>query len=177
MLQLQLEVHKPLGKLLIEKNIINEEELTKAISTQTNLDYIDVSKNQIDLRTTESIDRYTMLENHILILNQTNGIRPVVSSGQIVDIILDDLAKMISAPIKLSIAKESAIRTLQKEILFPELTEIEFTQLRTVLKQKMVPRNMVSKILDFRKQNNETFIASCQYFGFLPDDQLRRIQL
>jgi len=177
MLQLQLEVHKPLGKLLIEKNIINEEELTKAISTQTNLDYIDVSKNQIDLRTTESIDRYTMLENHILILNQTNGIRPVVSSGQIVDIILDDLAKMISAPIKLSIAKESAIRTLQKEILFPELTEIEFTQLRTVLKQKMVPRNMVSKILDFRKQNNETFIASCQHFGFLPDDQLRRIQL
>ena len=174
-LELQKTVHKPLGRLLIKQNILSEEELTKAMALQGNLEYIDITIDQIDRSIIKKMDRYAMLEHDVLILKKTEGIQPIISSHQLLDVIIDDYKKVISEDIKLFIANESTIQTIQKEILFPDLTENEYLHLRTVLKQKMIPRNMISEILDHKTKNNISFIASCQHFGFLPADQLKRV--
>lgn len=176
-LELQKTLHKPLGKLLVEQNILSEKELTKAMALQGNLEYIDISIDQIDHSIINKMDRYAMLEHDILILKETEGIQPIVSSHQLVDVIIDDFKKIISNDTKLFIANESTIQTIQKEILFPDLTENEYLHLRTVLKQKMIPRNMISEILDHKSENKISFIESCQHFGFLPADQLKRINI
>lgn len=176
-LELQKTVHKPLGKLLLEQNILSEKELTKAIALQGNLEYIDITIDQIDRPIIKEMDRYSLLENDVLILKATEGIHPIVSSHQLADVIIDDCKKVISKNTKLFITNESTIQTIQKEVLFPDLNEEDYLHLRTVLKQKMIPRNMVSKILDYSVENKITFIASCQHFGFLPIDQLKRINL
>ncbi|GIT98385.1 glycosyl transferase family protein [Sulfurovum sp. TSL1] len=176
-LELQKSVNKPLGQLLVEQDILSEEELTKAMALQGNLEYIDITIDQIDRSLIKEMDRYAMLEHDILILKEKEGLQPIVSSHQLVDVIIDDYKKIISKDTKLFIANESTIQTIQKEILFPDLTENEYLHLRTVVKQKMIPRNMVSQILAYRAEHNITFIASCQHFGFLPEDQLKRIGL
>lgn len=176
-LELQKTVNKPLGKLLVEQNMLSEKELTKAMALQGNLEYIDITIDQIDRSTIEKIDRYAMLEHDVLILKATEGIQPIISSHQLVDVMIDDCKKVISKDTKLFITNESTIHTIQKEILFPDLNENEYLHLRTVLRQKMIPRNMVSEILDYKVKNDINFIASCQHFGFLPVDQLKRINL
>ena len=175
-LELQKSVHKPLGKLLLEQNIISEKELTKAIALQGNLEYIDITIDQIDPSVIQKVDRYSMLENDALILKENKGIQPIVSSHQLADVVINDCKKAISRNAKLFITDESTIKTIQKEIVFPDLNEKDYLDLRTVVKRKMIPRNMVSTILDYRAQNNISLIESCQHFGFLPDDQLKRIE-
>ncbi len=172
----QRSEHKALGKLLLEENIISEEDLTKAMSTQSNLKYIhDVTQDQADIETMNKVDRYSLLENDIIILKTINNVQPIVSSGQVVDVVVDECKKKLSQRTKLYITNESTIVTIQKEVLFHELSEKEFKQLRSVLKKKMIPKGMVDEILEYRIQNNQDFITSCQHFGFLPDDQLTRI--
>jgi adsorption protein B len=174
-LELQKSVNKPLGQLLVEQDILSEEELTKAIALQGDLEYIVITLDKIDHAIMKKMDRYAMLEHDLLVLKATEDIQPIVSSHQLMDFIIDDCEKAISKKTQLFIASESIIHTIQKEILFPDLTENEYLQLRTVLKQKMVPRNMISEILDHKTKNDISFIASCQHFGFLPEDQLKRI--
>ena len=166
-----------MGKLLLEKNILSETELTKAIALQGKLEYIDITIDQVDHAAIQKVDKYAMLENDVLILKETKGIQPIVSSHQLADVVVDDCQKVLSNNAKLFITNESTIQKIQKEVVFPDLTEKDYNHLRTALKQKMIPRNMVSKILEYSEENKVTLIASCQHFGFLPEDQLKRIEL
>jgi len=176
-LKLQRIVHKPLGKLLIEKNILSETELTKAIALQGKLEYIDITIDQVDHAAIQKMDRYAMLDNDVLILKETKGVQPIVSAHQLADVVIDNCQTVLSKNAKLFITNESTIQKIQKEVVFSDLTQEDYSHLRTVLKQKMIPRNMVSQILEYSAENNITFIASCQHFGFLPEDQLKRIEL
>ncbi len=172
----QRSEHKPLGRLLLEENIISEEDLSRAMSIQSNLKYIhDIAPDQIDSVTMNRVDKYSLLENDIIILKNVDHVQPIVSSGQVVDVVVDECRRKIADRTELYIANESTIVAIQKEVLFHDLSKTEFRQLRSVLKKKMIPRGMVDEILEYRTRHNQNFIASCQHFGFLPDDQLTRI--
>ncbi len=175
-LQEQKARHKPLGKLLVSKGVISDRQLAQAMALQNDLTYIDIDSDRVDTEAMAQFDRFDMLRYDLLLLKKEGALRPVISSGQVIDVKLEDIKERLAEAVELFISDERSIQALQKELLFPELTPVEFVQLHTILKQKMIPANMIDRILERRAEEGLDLIAACQAFGFLPEDQLKRIQ-
>jgi adsorption protein B len=175
LLEEQRETHKPLGMLLIEKEVITEHELTQLLSRQSELEYVEITDEQVDHEALKKADPYVLVENDLLILKPKDGIQPLVSSGHIVDVMLQKCEHTLGKKTALYIAQSSCIEGLQHTLLFDELSVIEFRQLKIILKQKMLPKSILPQILEYKHNTGDDLIASCQHFGFLPPDQLKRI--
>ena len=176
-LEEQRMTHKPLGMILMGKGILNEEDLTKLLSIQNDLEYIDVKADDLDHSAIKKADPYILLEHDILILKEQNNIQPLVSSGQIVDVVMDNCESRLKNNVELFITKSSTIEEMQHKMFFQDLTQDEFRQLKMILKHKMIPKSIVPQILSHRQETGDDLIASCQYFGFLPAGQLKRIYI
>ena len=176
-LEEQKVTHKPLGMILMEKDILDEEKLTKLLSIQNDLEYIDVDADELDHSAIKKADPYILLEYDILILKKQNGIQPFVSSGQIVDVVVEKCENVLKSNIELFITKSSTIESLQHQALFKDLSMDEFRQLKMIMKHKMLPKNIIPQVLSHREQTDDDLIASCQHFGFLPAGQLKRIYI
>jgi len=175
LLEEQRETHKPLGRLLIEKHIISEQQLTQLLSRQSELTYIEITDEHVDHKAIKKANPYMLLENDLLILKAKDGTHPLVSSGHIVDVMLQKCEHTLGMKTELYIAQSSSIERLQHILLFDELTTVEFRQLKTILKQKMLPKSILPQILEYKYSTGDDLIASCQHFGFLPPGQLKRI--
>ena len=174
-LDIQNKTHKPLGIILIDRNIITENELIELLSIQSGLMYLDIKINDLDQTAIEKFDPYLLVENDILILKDRNGVQPLVSSGKVADVVVENTKNVLNRQIQPYISKLSTIEEIQHQILFNELEFEEFKHLKKILKQKMLPRTILPKILEYRQKTDRDLIACCQHFGFLPTDQLKRI--
>jgi adsorption protein B len=174
-LEIQKETHKPLGLLLIEEQIVSENQLTKLLSKQSELEYVELTEEAIDKNLIKKTDSYLLIENDLLILKEQDNLLPLVSSGQVVDVIVQKYEHELGKKTKLYISDGSQIDTLQHAVLFENLTLKEFKQLKIVLKQKMLPKSILPEIIEHCYTSGQDFISSCQSFGFLPQDQLKRI--
>ena len=177
-LQKQKKTHKPLGMLLMEEGVLDEDDLTKLLSSQNNLEQIHLSQEDIDIDAVKKVDPFLLLEHDLLILKQKENGRLLVSSGQVVSVVLDQLKKELDTEqVHLFIAKLSDINVLQHKLLMSDLSDEEFKQLKVILKQKMLPKRILPQILAHRKRTGSSLVESCQHFGFLPSDQLARVQV
>ncbi len=176
-LEKQRTTHKPLGLVLIDEGTINEEDLSRLLSVQSNLEYVDIDPEKIDYDAMQKSDPATLVEYDLLILRRENDLYPLISAGKVPDVIVQNLQKRLGTPVKLYIGKASEIDMYQHDLLFPSLDRREFRQLKMMLKQKMIPKSIISEVLEHRKKNGSDLISSCQHFGFLPKDQLQRIHV
>ena len=142
------------------------------------MEYIEVLEKDIDHHAILKMDPYLLIENDLLLLQKhDDDFTPLVSSAQVTDVIIQKCELFLGHKTKLFISEESVIDRLQHKILFEHLSHKEFKQLKSTLKQKMLPKSILPQILEYRQQSNNDFIASCQHFGFLPDDQLQRVSV
>ena len=177
-LQKQKETHKPLGMLLIEAGVLNEDDLTKLLSSQNNLAYTQINEEDMDTAAMKRVDPFLLLEHDLLVLKKREKGRSLVSSGQVVKVVLDQIKEALDeSEVELLIAKPSAIDTIQHHLLMPALSDKEFKQLKVILKQKMLPKRILPEILAYRERTGSSLVESCQHFGFLPSDQLARVYI
>jgi len=176
-LEKQKDTHKPLGILLVEEQVLTEDQLTKMLSKQSNLEYMKLSDELVDIDLVKKTDPYMLVENDLLILKEQGGVVPLVSTGQVVDVVMQKYENELGKKTKLYISDGTQINLLQHRILFDNLSFDEFMQLKIVLKQKMLPKTMLPKIMEYCSNSGIDFIKSCQSFGFLPKDQIERIAI
>lgn len=175
LLEQQRQSHKPLGMLLMDQGYVDEEGLARLLSLQNDMEYIDVDHSMIDHDALQKADPYILLEYDLLILKKNKELQPLISSKQVIDVIAHNCQKRLNNNIALYITKQSTIHSLQHKILFKMLSEEEFLQMKQIVKMKMLPKSIIPEILAYKENNDTNLVQSCQAFGFLPADQLKRI--
>ncbi len=176
-LVIQRQNHKMLGEILVDLHLASEEKIAQAIATQKELDYREISELDIDIQVIDKLDRLLLLEHSMVpLISLDNEKQCFAASDQITQVIQDSLSQSLNKDIKINISKSSVIEKLLYKKLFYDLDFIEFRQLKSILINKMLPKLEVEKIIAYKKENNLDLIVSAQYFGFLPEDQLKRIK-
>lgn len=167
---------KMLGEILIGMHLTTEEKIAQAIALQKDLEYINIDASDIDTQSMKKIDRLFLLEHNIVTLKTVESNRQdLATSDQLNTPTEKNISHVLNKEVKVYIAKSSIIdKTLY--LLFDDLNKIEFSQLKTILIKKMIPRSEIEKIITFKNENNISLIESAQHFEYLPTDQIQRIK-
>lgn len=130
-LRIQKESHKKIGEILVERNIIRPEDITKALSKQLGLAYIeDLKPNEIDTQSVQGLTIQFCRENKVLpILLMNESVRVAVVDpfnfapidalklffGREIEIVLAVDAKLMDAINRVFERSETLVKGLEEE--------------------------------------------------------------
>ena len=112
--------NKRLGEVLLERKLIDEDTLTKAIAKQSGVRYINLDKAEIPENTTEFVSEKLMKKYHILSLGKSNGrLKIAISDSHDLDM-MDALRFQLNSEIDYYLASVSKIKSRLQDIFETE---------------------------------------------------------
>jgi type IV pilus assembly protein PilB len=108
--------HLPLGKELIKMNVLNEEDLAKAVAVQFNLDYLDIRKMKIDPSVAAMLKEGYARKNRIAPLSLLDGVVTLAVSFPLPVEDIKQLEFHLHMKVKQVISTENSISAVQHRL-------------------------------------------------------------
>lgn len=173
-LEKQRNSNKTLGEILINNHIINETDLAKNLSIQSNFVFIEIDENTQTLNMNH-LDRFELLKLGVIFINKDNQ-EFIVLQNNIFDFEINSLKERFNKDIKIAIAKQSIVQSILHKTLFSELNLKDMLILQKILKFRMMPKTILDEVIKISIEEKITLIQASQKLGFLPTDQEQRLR-
>ncbi len=122
-MQYAAENGRRVGEALVEMELCSEEDVTKALATQFDMEYVDLEQDMVSPAIVDMIPEDLMAKHTVLPLGQHNGRLKVVIPDPLDLDTLDVLRFRLNRDIETALAAPSRIKRFLDRVLSPEATD------------------------------------------------------